>query len=403
VRIPQARRRTATAIPQFQQSLHPLLQQIRAARGVCHDEQIHLPLAKLLPPDSLKGMAAAVGLLQQALHTNLRLLIVADYDADGATSCALALLGLRALGFAQVDYLVPNRFEYGYGLTPPIVELARTRTPDVLITVDNGIASHAGVALARHYGMQVLVTDHHLPAATLPDANAILNPNQGDCAFASKALAGVGVVFYLLLGLRKALREEQWFTRSGRQEPNLANLLDLVALGTVADVVPLDANNRILVQQGLLRLRAGRGRPGVSGPIDGSGRRSVYISINRNFLDPFLQAFDQPPPATTCGKRHTSNVPAQELALLNNDMVREFARVWGERIAQDAARTDDARVESMWLAAFARLPREEERITARAFLEAERAAATDASRRDAEAFGALAHALFSTKEFVFLR
>ena len=147
----------------------------------------------------------------------------------------------------------------------------------------------------------------------------------------------------------------------------------------------------------------GRGRPGVSGPIDGSGRRSVYISINRNFLDPFLQAFDQPPPATTCGKRHTSNVPAQALALLNNDMVREFARVWGERIAQDAARTDDARVESMWLAAFARLPREEERITARAFLEAERAATSDASRRDAEAFSALAHALFSTKEFVFLR
>jgi len=275
VRIPQARRRTATAIPQFQQSLHPLLQQILAARGVCHDEQLQLPLANLLPPDSLKGMAAAVGLLQQALHTNLRLLIVADYDADGATSCALALLGLRALGFTQVDYLVPNRFEYGYGLTPPIVELARTRTPDVLITVDNGIASHAGVALARHYGMQVLVTDHHLPAATLPDANAILNPNQGDCAFASKALAGVGVVFYLLLGLRKALREEQWFTRSGRQEPNLANLLDLVALGPVADVVPLDENNRRLVKHGLALIREGRARPGILALMACAGRNAA--------------------------------------------------------------------------------------------------------------------------------
>jgi single-stranded-DNA-specific exonuclease len=275
VTIPQARRRAATAIPQFQQSLHPLLQQILAARGVCRDEQIQLPLANLLPPDSLKGMPAAVALLQQALHNNLRLLIVADYDADGATSCALALLGLRAMGFAQVDYLVPNRFEYGYGLTPPIVELARSRKPDVLITVDNGIASHAGVALARQYGMQVLVTDHHLPADTLPVANAILNPNQGGCAFASKALAGVGVVFYLLLGLRKALREEQWFARSGRQEPNLANLLDLVALGTVADVVPLDENNRRLVKHGLTLIRQGRARPGILALLACAGRNAM--------------------------------------------------------------------------------------------------------------------------------
>lgn len=275
MRIGQARRRSAAVTPQFRQPLHPLLQQILAARGVSHDEQVQLPLASLLPPDSLKGMVASVALLQQALHSNLRVLIVADYDADGATSCALAILGLRAFGFVHVDYLVPNRFEFGYGLTPPIVELARARRPDVLITVDNGIASHAGVAIARQYGMQVLVTDHHLPAETLPDANAILNPNQGGCDFASKALAGVGVVFYLLLGLRKALREEQWFVQSGRTEPNLANLLDLVALGTVADVVPLDENNRRLVKHGLMLIRQGRARPGILALLACAGRNAA--------------------------------------------------------------------------------------------------------------------------------
>lgn len=270
----QARRRQPAVAASFSRPLHPLLQRILTARGVGTDAQLQLPLSGLLPPDTLKGLPDAVTLLLQALQQQKRVLIVADYDADGATSCALALLGLRMLGFAHVDYLVPNRFEFGYGLTPPIVELAIARKPDLLITVDNGIASHAGVARARELGMQVLVTDHHLPASTLPEANAILNPNQQGCAFASKALAGVGVVFYLLLGLRKALRERQWFSE-GRVEPNLANLLDLVALGTVADVVPLDDNNRRLVKHGLALIRQGRARPGILALLNCAGRNAA--------------------------------------------------------------------------------------------------------------------------------
>lgn len=267
------RPRLAKVTPQFRQSLHPVLQQILAARGVNTDEQLQLSLQGLLPPTTLKGMDESVTLLLQALAQQQKLLIVADYDADGATSCALAILGLRALGFAHVDYLVPNRFEFGYGLTPPIVEIARTMQPDMLITVDNGIASNAGVALAREYGMQVLITDHHLPGDSLPLASAILNPNQPGCSFASKALAGVGVMFYLLLGLRKALREQGHF--AGRTEPNLAVLLDLVALGTVADVVPLDENNRRLVKHGLSLIRSQKARPGILALLECAGRNPM--------------------------------------------------------------------------------------------------------------------------------
>ena len=264
------RPRLAKVTPRFHQTLHPLLQQILAARGVNTDDQLQLSLSGLLPPTTLKGMDESVALLMQALPQQKKLLIVADYDADGATSCALAMLGLRALGFANIDYLVPNRFEFGYGLTPPIVEIARTLNPDVLITVDNGIASNAGVALARQYGMQVLITDHHLPGDCLPAASAILNPNQPGCAFTSKALAGVGVMFYLLLGLRKALREQGHFGASA--EPNLAALLDLVALGTVADVVPLDENNRRLVKHGIGLIRALKARPGILALLECAGR-----------------------------------------------------------------------------------------------------------------------------------
>ena len=241
----------------------PLLTRIYAARGVQNATELEKGLARLLPTHLLKGMDKAVELLAQALEQRQRILIVGDFDADGATASCVGLLGLRMLGAAHVDYLVPNRFDYGYGLTPEIVAVALQRQPDVLITVDNGISSIEGVAAAQAAGLTVIVTDHHLPGAELPSADAIVNPNQPGCEFPSKALAGVGVMFYVLLALRAHLRGTGWFTQQGIKEPNLAELLDLVALGSVADVVPLDANNRILVHQGLARIRAGRSRPGL--------------------------------------------------------------------------------------------------------------------------------------------
>ena len=241
----------------------PLLTRIYAARGVETATELEKGLARLLPVHLLKGMDAAVALLAQALEQRQRILIVGDFDADGATASCVGMLGLKMLGAAHVDYLVPNRFDYGYGLTPEIVAVALQRQPDVLITVDNGISSIEGVAAAQAAGLTVIVTDHHLPGAELPAADAIVNPNQPGCEFPSKALAGVGVMFYVLLGFRAHLRSIDWFTQQNIPEPNLAELLDLVALGSVADVVPLDANNRILVHQGLARIRAGRSRPGL--------------------------------------------------------------------------------------------------------------------------------------------
>ncbi len=241
----------------------PLLTRIYAARGVETATELEKGLARLLPVHLLKGMDTAVALLAQALEQRQRILIVGDFDADGATASCVGMLGLKMLGAAHVDYLVPNRFDYGYGLTPEIVAVALQRQPDVLITVDNGISSIEGVAAAQAAGLTVIVTDHHLPGAELPAADAIVNPNQPGCEFPSKALAGVGVMFYVLLGLRAHLRSIDWFTQQNIPEPNLAELLDLVALGSVADVVPLDANNRILVHQGLARIRAGRSRPGL--------------------------------------------------------------------------------------------------------------------------------------------
>lgn len=235
--------------------LAPLLARIYAARGIAAATELETELAGLIPIDSLLNARTMAEILADAIAAGRRLLIVADYDADGATGCAVGVRALRAMG-ASVDYLVPNRFEYGYGLTPEIVRLAHGRKPDFLITVDNGIASVDGVAEARALGMHVLVTDHHLPGDALPDALAIVNPNQPDCRFPSKCIAGVGVMFYVMLALRAELRRRGAFAM--RPEPNLAHLLDLVALGTVADVVRLDRNNRILVQQGLRRIRAGR-------------------------------------------------------------------------------------------------------------------------------------------------
>jgi single-stranded-DNA-specific exonuclease len=252
-------------------ALPPLLTRLYAARGVQSAAELDKGLARLIPYQQLKGMDSAVELLVQGLEQGQRMLIVGDFDADGATASTVGVLGLRMLGAAHVDYLVPNRFEYGYGLTPEIVAVALERQPQLLITVDNGISSVEGVAAAKAAGLTVLVTDHHLPGAELPAADAIVNPNQPGCDFPSKALAGVGVMFYVLLALRARLRETGWFTAQ-RPEPNLAELLDLVALGSVADVVPLDANNRILVHQGLARIRAGRARAGLRAILEVASR-----------------------------------------------------------------------------------------------------------------------------------
>ncbi|MBV8049418.1 MAG: single-stranded-DNA-specific exonuclease RecJ [Paludibacterium sp.] len=246
----------------------PLFARLYAARGIQAPQELAEGLGALLPWQSLKNIAPMAARLADAIAADERILVVADYDADGATACAVAIKGLSALG-ATVDFLVPNRFEYGYGLTPQIVELAATRRPDIILTVDNGIASVEGVAAARRLGIEPLITDHHLPGSQLPDA-LIVNPNQPGCEFASRHLAGVGVMFYVLMALRAELRDRGAFADGG--EPNLGELLDLVALGTVADVVRLDQNNRILVGNGLKRMRAGRMSPGVAALFQVAGR-----------------------------------------------------------------------------------------------------------------------------------
>nr|MBP6097098.1 single-stranded-DNA-specific exonuclease RecJ [Methyloversatilis sp.] len=252
-----------------QQGVHPLLARLYAARGVQDRSQIDYSLKALLPPEQLTGAHDAAVMLADAIEADARLLIVADYDCDGATACAIGIRALRAMG-ADVNYLVPNRFEYGYGLTPEIVDLAAHAEPDIIITVDNGIASVEGVARANELGISVLVTDHHLPGDTLPAADVIVNPNQPGCAFPSKAIAGCGVMFYVMLALRAELRARGAF--ADREAPNLGNLLDLVALGTVADVVKLDHNNRVLVTQGMQRIRAGRMVPGLRALFAAAGR-----------------------------------------------------------------------------------------------------------------------------------
>ena len=259
-----------------QAGVHPLLARLYAARGVSQSATLDVSLAQLLPPFGLKGMQAAAVLLADAMAADLKLCIVADYDCDGATACALAVRGLRLLGARQVSYIVPDRVVDGYGLTPPIAERVKASGAEVLITVDNGIASVDGVATARRLGLQVLVTDHHLPAAELPEADAIVNPNQPGCTFESKSLAGVGVMFYVLLALRAELRQRGVFT--AEQQPKLDTLLPLVALGTVADVVKLDANNRRLVAQGLARVRKGQMPAGMSALFVASGRPSATCS-----------------------------------------------------------------------------------------------------------------------------
>ncbi|WUR15835.1 single-stranded-DNA-specific exonuclease RecJ [[Empedobacter] haloabium] len=255
-----------------QGGIHPVLARLFAARGLTDPKELSSELGALILPSGLLHIDRAAAFLADAIAANKRMVIVADYDCDGATACATALRGLRAMG-ATVDFIVPNRFEYGYGLTPEIVALtAREKNPDIIITVDNGIASIEGVAEASRRGIEVVVTDHHLPGERLPDARVIVNPNQPECGFPSKNLAGVGVVFYVLLALRAELRRRGVFDQS--TQPKLDNLLDLVALGTVADVVKLDANNRILVAQGLKRMRAGRMHAGVAALFRVAGRQA---------------------------------------------------------------------------------------------------------------------------------
>ncbi|HDK38462.1 MAG TPA: single-stranded-DNA-specific exonuclease RecJ, partial [Thiolapillus brandeum] len=257
-------------------ALHPVLRKVYASRGVRSAAELELGLSALLPVAQMDGADQAAQLIFQAMQQQQHILVVGDFDCDGATSTALLVLVLRAMGARQVGYLVPNRFEYGYGLTPEIVELAaRENKPDLIITVDNGISSVDGVAAANALGIKVIVTDHHLPGPELPEAAVIVNPNLPDHAFPAKSTAGVGVVLYVLLALRLLLREQGWFDTHA--EPNMGDYLDLLALGTVADVVPLEQNNRILVHQGLARIRAGRCRPGISALLEVAGRNQQRV------------------------------------------------------------------------------------------------------------------------------
>ena len=254
----------------------PRLARLYAARGLTAPEELGTTFRSLAAPEGLAHIDTAARMLADAIERSEPMLIVADYDADGATACAVGVKGLAAMG-ANVGYLVPNRFEHSYGISPEIVAEAAKRAPKLLITVDNGIAAVEGIAAANALGMRVLVTDHHLPGASLPDAACIVNPNQAGCGFPSKHLAGVGVMFYVLTALRAELRRRGAF--ASRPEPNLAELLDLVALGTVADVVRLDANNRVLVAQGLARIRAGRACPGVSALLAVAGRSAAQATV----------------------------------------------------------------------------------------------------------------------------
>lgn len=271
------RRPQPGSVSAWGQGLPPLLHRLYAARGVTSDEQLSYTLRHLASPFELRGIDRAVELLADAIAQNQRVLVLGDFDADGATSTAVAMLGLSMLGLQSIDFRVPSRFADGYGLTPGIIERLQQENelPDLLVTVDNGISAVEGVKAARDLGIKVVVTDHHLAGEVLPDAEAIVNPNQPGCAFLSKNAAGVGVMFYVLTALRKKLREAG---RLPQPEPNLGNLLDLVALGTVADVVPLDHNNRIFVEQGLRRIRQGEARPGILALLEVAGREHANIS-----------------------------------------------------------------------------------------------------------------------------
>ncbi len=315
-----------------QAGVHPLLARLFAARGVAAKDELDDGLARLLPPAGMKGTAEAAVLLADAMAQNKRLCIVADYDCDGATACAVAVRGLRLLGAQNVSYLVPDRVVDGYGLTPPIAQRVKASGADVLITVDNGIASVDGVRVARELGLQVLVTDHHLPAAELPLADVIVNPNQPGCSFESKSIAGVGVMFYVLLALRAELRQRGVFDAAS--QPKLDALLPLVALGTVADVVKLDANNRRLVAQGLKRVRAGALPPGMSSLFEVAGRKTaVATTFDFGFaLGPRINAAGRLSDMTLGIECLLSDDPAraEELARTLDGINRERREIEGE-------------------------------------------------------------------------
>ncbi|UJF20104.1 single-stranded-DNA-specific exonuclease RecJ [Vibrio sp. SS-MA-C1-2] len=274
----EIKRRSVGDTSGFSDSLPPLMQRIYAARGLSSEQQLEKTAKGLITYNHLANIETAVELLEDALRKNLRIIVVGDFDADGATSSALSVEALRTLGCSNVDYLVPNRFEDGYGLSPDVVQQAKVKGAELIMTVDNGVSSIDGVEEAKRENIPVLVTDHHLPGSTLPDAAAIVNPNLSQCAFSSKSIAGVGVAFYLMLALRAHLEKKGWFIEKGIPKPNLAILLDLVALGTVADVVALDKNNRILVHQGLQRIRAGQCRPGIKALIEVSNREITHLT-----------------------------------------------------------------------------------------------------------------------------
>ncbi|WP_022940935.1 single-stranded-DNA-specific exonuclease RecJ [Psychromonas hadalis] len=326
-------------------SCSPLLKQLYANRGIKNESELDNSTKTLLHAKQLKGIDVACELLYQALLCSRKIVVVGDFDADGATSTALSMLAFRALGFTNIDYLVPNRFDYGYGLTPETVDLAIAKGAQLIMTVDNGISSINGVAYAKKQGVQVLVTDHHLPAAQLPDADAIVNPNQHGCTFPSKNLAGVGVAFYLMLALRSYLAEKNYFaSQPTQQAPNLASLLDIVALGTVADVVPLDANNRTLVQQGLARIRAGICRPGISALISVAKRNQAQlVASDLGFsLGPRLNAAGRLDEMSygvellLCDDPMQANIMANELDALNQSR-REIEQGMQEEALQTLA------------------------------------------------------------------
>ncbi|MCK4842061.1 MAG: single-stranded-DNA-specific exonuclease RecJ [Methylococcales bacterium] len=300
------------------QGIEPVLSQIFSTRGITENDQLERTLSKLPSPFLLSGMDNMVEHLMQAIELQQKITIVADFDADGATSCVVALKGLTLLGAKQLNYIVPNRFEYGYGLTPEIVELVKQQKADVIITVDNGVSSIEGVRAAKEYGMKVLITDHHLPGEQLPDADAMVNPNLPDDQFPSGNIAGVGVIFYVLMALRNYMRKNKWFEKNNIQEPNLAQLLDFVALGTVADVVALDQVNRILVHQGLLRIRSGHAHPGIAALIEKAGKQ--FASINSSDL-----GFALGPRLNAAGRMDDMSLGIQCLLTDDVDLAKEMA------------------------------------------------------------------------------
>lgn len=298
--------------------IHPILEGIFSARGITENEQLERTLAKLPSPWLLSGMEEMVEHLIIAIKQQQKITIVADYDADGATSCVVAIKGLELLGASKVSYVVPNRFEYGYGLTPEIVELVKQQQPDIIITVDNGISSLEGVKTANKANIKVLITDHHLPGEQLPEAVAIVNPNLIDDQFPSANIAGVGVIFYVLLALRSRLKEQQWFAQKNSQPPNLAQLLDFVALGTVADVVTLDQVNRILVHQGLLRIRSGYAHPGIKALIEKANKQLSSLSSSD-------LAFALGPRINAAGRMDDMSLGIQCLLTEDDKLARDIA------------------------------------------------------------------------------